>query len=74
MDPNCNLIVNYIPSFVTPDMLRTMFEPHGNVVEAIIVTDKRTHEPRGFGFVRSATSPRPAAITCAELGGLRSGR
>ena len=35
----------------TDDKLRELFTPHGEVVEAKVVTDRQTGRSRGFGFV-----------------------
>ena len=36
---------------MTTEELRTAFEAHGRVVDAIVMTDKATGASRGFGFV-----------------------
>jgi RNA recognition motif-containing protein len=36
---------------VTEDELRSCFAPFGPVVEAVIMYDRHTGRPRGFGFV-----------------------
>lgn len=46
------------------DSLRTAFEPHGDVVEAKVITDRDTGRSRGFGFVTmSAGNEAQAAIS-----------
>lgn len=46
----------------TEDGLRAAFEPHGEVGEVSIVTDRETGRPRGFGFV---TMPNDAQANAA---------
>lgn len=53
-DP-CNLIVNYIPTPVTDDCLRELFEPFGVVVSARVIVDRATNHPKGYGFVKYTT-------------------
>lgn len=36
---------------VTDDMLRSTFEQHGEVSEAVVISDRDTGRSRGFGFV-----------------------
>lgn len=36
---------------INESSLREVFEPYGNVTEALIPTDRATGRPRGFGFV-----------------------
>ncbi|MFG0329145.1 MAG: RNA recognition motif domain-containing protein [Phycisphaerales bacterium] len=38
----------------TEDSLRELFEQHGQVDEVVVVTDRETGRPRGFGFVTMA--------------------
>lgn len=53
-DP-CNLIVNYIPTPVTDEDLRELFEPFGVVVSARVIVDRVTNHPKGYGFVKYTT-------------------
>lgn len=46
-----NLFVGNLPPTTTEADLRQLFEPYGAVNSAIIIKDKVTREPRGFGFV-----------------------
>lgn len=50
--PPTNLIVNYIPIEVTEAELRAVFEQHGEVESARIITDRNTGMTKGYGFVR----------------------
>ncbi len=45
------LFVGGLDRGVTTEELRTAFEAHGRVVDAIVMTDKATGASRGFGFV-----------------------
>ncbi|MFA6044833.1 MAG: RNA-binding protein [Phycisphaerales bacterium] len=45
------LYVGNLPFTVTEDDLRAHYAPFGNVVHAMVSTDKETGRPRGFGFV-----------------------
>ncbi len=45
------LYVGNIPFSTTDDDLRQMFESHGTVVSARVITDRETGRSRGFGFV-----------------------
>ena len=49
-----NLYVGFIPRSMREPDLRSLFETYGAVVEARIITDRNTGEPRGFGFVKFA--------------------
>jgi RNA recognition motif-containing protein len=46
-----NIYVGHLSSDVTEDELRKVFEEHGQVTSAKIITDKYTGLSRGFGFV-----------------------
>ena len=50
MDKN-KLFVAGLPWAVTNDMLRDMFAVYGEIVEAIVITDRDTGRSKGFGFV-----------------------
>ncbi len=51
-DPR-NLIVNYIPSGMSDDDLRTLFSPCGIIESCRIIRDKQNMEHhRGYGFVK----------------------
>jgi RNA recognition motif-containing protein len=46
-----NLYVGNLPFSVTADDLRELFERHGTVARAEVITDRATGRSRGFGFV-----------------------
>jgi nucleolin len=45
------LFVGSLPWAVDDQKLKEVFEPHGNVVSAKVVTDRNSGRSRGFGFV-----------------------
>ena len=46
-----NIYVGNLPFSTTQDELQGLFESYGEVSRAVIVNDKETGRPRGFGFV-----------------------
>lgn len=48
------LYVGNLPFSVDSNELRTIFEEHGQVVDATTVMDRETGRARGFGFVEFA--------------------
>jgi RNA recognition motif-containing protein len=53
--------------------LRTAFEPHGEITEAVVITDRGSGRSRGFGFVTFADGESAdkaiAALNETELDG-----
>lgn len=45
------LFVGNLPYNTTSEDLGKMFEPHGQVAEATVITDRYSGKSRGFGFV-----------------------
>ncbi len=45
------LFVGSLPWSVSDDKLKELFEAHGTVVSAKVITDRDTNRSRGFGFV-----------------------
>jgi RNA recognition motif-containing protein len=43
--------VGSLPWSVSDDKLKELFEAHGTVVSAKVITDRDTNRSRGFGFV-----------------------
>jgi cold-inducible RNA-binding protein len=67
------LYVGNLDYKVTENDLQDAFAAHGTVVEANLVTDRTTGQPRGFGFV-TMSSPQEAqkaieAMNGKDLGG-----
>jgi cold-inducible RNA-binding protein len=46
-----NIFVGNLSFKTTDDQLRAMFEAHGEVSSARVITDRETGRSRGFGFV-----------------------
>ncbi|CAB4040662.1 RNA-binding, partial [Paramuricea clavata] len=51
MGEPCKVHVGNLSYSVTEEALRQAFEACGDIDEAIVVTDRETGRPRGFGFV-----------------------
>jgi RNA recognition motif. len=49
-----SIYVGNLPWSTTPEDLRALFEPYGQVENARIITDRETGRSRGFGFVDMA--------------------
>ena len=45
------LYVGNLPFSVTTDDLKSHFSSHGEITDAIVLTDRETGRSRGFGFV-----------------------
>lgn len=56
----------------TENDLRALFEPHGVVESATVVTDRSTGQPRGFGFVEMMND-REATAAMNALNGMDVG-
>ena len=52
---NKKLYVGGLPYSVTDEQLSELFEPHGTVESAKVITDRYTDRSRGFGFVEMST-------------------
>ncbi|MEO8084730.1 MAG: RNA-binding protein [Ardenticatenales bacterium] len=67
------LFVGGLPWSVTSDELRTTFEAHGEVADAVVITDRETGRSRGFGFVEfgddNAADTAMRALNNSALGG-----
>ena len=50
------LFVGSLPWSVSDDKLKEIFEAHGTVVSAKVITDRDTNRSRGFGFVEMESS------------------
>ncbi|CCW64275.1 unnamed protein product [Phytomonas sp. EM1] len=66
-DPK-NLIVNYIPTCVTDDELRKLFDPFGTLVSARVIVNRTTKHPKGYGFVKYTTE-EAAKMAMATMNG-----
>ncbi len=56
------IYVGNLPFSSTDDELRAMFEEHGPVASASIITDRDTGRSRGFGFIDMDDEPGRKAI------------
>jgi superfamily II DNA/RNA helicase len=63
-----SIYVSNLPWSATAADLRSIFEEHGEVSAATVITDRRTGRSRGFGFVEMAASAVERAVE--DLGGI----
>jgi RNA recognition motif-containing protein len=56
------------------DVLRDAFEKFGEVTDVLLVTDRETGQPRGFGFVTMGTTVAAQAAIAAMNGSTLEGR
>lgn len=68
------LYVGNLPFSIDTDGLRDHFSAHGEVVDAIVLTDRDTGRSRGFGFVTFASNEEAVAATEALDGSDMDGR
>lgn len=54
MDSKTKLYVGNLPYSITSDQLKTTFSEYGEIVDAVVISDKRTGMSKGFGFVEFA--------------------
>ncbi|UCF99373.1 MAG: RNA-binding protein [Spirochaetaceae bacterium] len=70
---NKKLYVGGLPYSVTDEQLAELFESHGTVESAKVITDRYTDRSRGFGFVEMSTQEEAEqaiqALNGSELGG-----
>ena len=68
-----NLYVGNLPHSTNESELRSLFEPHGQVENVSVVTDRDTGRSRGFAFVEMTDAGEAekaiAALNGSELGG-----
>ena len=63
---NKKLFVGNLPWGLTNDSLRELFASVGEVVEAMVITDRMSGRSKGFGFVTFATE-EAAQAAIAQL-------
>jgi RNA recognition motif-containing protein len=56
------LYVGNLPFTVTEEAVRNLFAPHGTVDKVLLITDRDTGRPRGFGFVEMSNSDASRAM------------
>lgn len=54
MDNKKKLYVGNLPYTVTSDSLKTTFSEYGDIVDAVVITDRASGRSKGFGFVEFA--------------------
>jgi len=64
----CNLIVNYVPTTLSEEEFRGVFEQLGELESAKLMVDKNTKQSLGYGFVKY-TTPENALKAINELNG-----
>ncbi len=71
---NKKLYVGGLPYTVTDEQLTELFESHGTVESAKVITDRYTDRSRGFGFVEMGTQAEAEAAIQALNGSELDGR
>ena len=71
---NNKLYVGGLPFSVTEGQLRELFQSHGTVESAVVVTDRYTDRSRGFGFVEMSTQQEAEQAIQALNGTMLEGR
>jgi RNA recognition motif-containing protein len=69
-----NLYVGGLPYSVTDEQLQELFEAHGAVESARVITDRYTGQSRGFGFVEMEAEEGAQAAIEALNGSNMGGR
>ena len=68
-----NIYIGNLSSRTTEDELRQVFEGYGEVSSVKIITDRKTGESRGFGFVemadQEASQSAISGLNGQDLGG-----
>ena len=68
MDNKKKLYVGNLPYTVTSDSLKTSFAEFGDIVDAVVITDRASGRSKGFGFVEFATEDAAKAAVDAMNG------
>ena len=68
MDQNNKIFVGNLPWSIKNDQLRDLFAQFGEIVEAIVIQERRTGRSKGFGFV-TFTTPEAADAAVQEMHG-----
>jgi RNA recognition motif-containing protein len=65
------IYVGNLPYTANDDEVRNLFSSYGTVESVILVTDRETGRPRGFGFVEMSTGAAEAiqALDQSNMGG-----
>ncbi|CAI9110429.1 OLC1v1010445C2 [Oldenlandia corymbosa var. corymbosa] len=70
---NTKIFVGGLAWETKSDMLRRFFEPFGEILEAVVITDKHTGRSKGYGFV-TFRDPDAAKRACANPNPVIDGR
>ncbi|MGB9883130.1 MAG: RNA recognition motif domain-containing protein [Microgenomates group bacterium] len=62
------LYVGNLPWAINNDSLKELFVPYGEVVEAVVITDRMSGRSKGFGFV-TFTDEEAAEKAASEMNG-----
>jgi RNA recognition motif-containing protein len=62
------LYVGNLPFTVGDNELKALFEPHGTISSAKVITDRETGRSKGFGFVEMGTDQEAQAAISACSG------
>jgi len=54
LDNKKKLYVGNLPYKVTSDELKSLFSEFGDIVDAVVITDRASDRSKGFGFVEFA--------------------
>ena len=54
LDNKKKLYVGNLPYTVTSDSLKSTFAEYGDIVDAVVITDRASGRSKGFGFVEFA--------------------
>jgi RNA recognition motif-containing protein len=68
------LYVGNLPYSTTEDELERTFEEYGEVLSAVIITERDTGRSKGFGFVEMSTEEEAAQAMSALNGQMLGGR
>ncbi|MCA9389789.1 RNA-binding protein [candidate division WWE3 bacterium] len=68
------LYVGNLPYSTTQDQLSEVFSQFGEVIEAVIITDRNTGRSKGFGFVTMANNEAAQAAIAGMNGQEMEGR
>ncbi len=68
MDQNNKIFVGNLPWSIKNEQLRDLFAQFGEIVEAIVIQERRTGRSKGFGFV-TFTTPEAADAATQEMHG-----
>ncbi len=68
------LFVGNLPWAVNDDGLKDIFAPHGKIVSAKVIFDRKTNRSKGFGFVEMESESEAEAAIKTLNGSEMNGR